>query len=46
MIERRRDGVDLGLSRAMDSRVVEYRLGWLSRWRVFVTGIVRVWHTS
>lgn len=46
MIEQRRDGVDLGLSGSIDSRVVEYRLGWLSRWRVLLTGVVRVWHTS
>lgn len=43
MIERRKDGVDLGLARGMDSLVVEYRLSWLTRLRVLLTGVVRVW---
>lgn len=43
MIERRRDGVDLGLSGSMDSLVVEYRLTWPTRLRVLLTGVVRVW---
>lgn len=46
MIERRKDGVDLGLHDGMDSRVVEYRLTWLTRLRVLLTGVVRVWRVS
>lgn len=43
MIESRRSGLDLGLSSHMEAEVVEYRLGWRSRLRLLLTGVVRVW---